>query len=85
MGNESPNAHDSKFMIGFVPSAQHPTLLNYVISQQCCDCENESWNMRVKNTVAIVKTTVLPVIHKTYILKEKFEPNQMSQLRGAMV
>ena len=41
--------------------------------------------MRVKNTVAIAKTTVLPVIHKTYILKEKFEPNQMSQLRGAMV
>ena len=59
--------------------------LNYLISQQCCDSENESWNMRVKNTVAIVKTTVLPVIHKTYILKEKFEPNQMSQLRGAMV
>ena len=23
MGDESPNAHDSKFMIGFVPSAQH--------------------------------------------------------------
>ena len=28
--------------------------LNYLISQQCCDSENESWNMRVKNTVAIV-------------------------------
>ena len=27
--------------------------------------------MRVKNTVAIVKTTVLPVIHKTYNLKQK--------------
>ena len=59
--------------------------LNYLISQQCCDSENESWNMRVKNTVAIVKTTVLPVIHKTYILKDKFEPKEMSQLCGAMV
>ena len=26
MGNESPNAHNSKSMIGFVPSAQQPTL-----------------------------------------------------------
>ena len=28
--------------------------LNYLTSQQCCDSENESWNMRVKNTVEIV-------------------------------
>ena len=28
--------------------------LKYLISQQCCDSENESRNMRVKNTVAIV-------------------------------
>ena len=27
--------------------------VNYLISQQCCDSENESWNMRVKNTVPI--------------------------------
>ena len=33
--------------------------------------------MRVKNTVAIVKTTVLPVIHETYILNEKFEPQKI--------
>ena len=28
--------------------------VKYLLSQQCCDSENESWNMRVKNTVAIV-------------------------------
>ena len=28
--------------------------INYLISQQCCDSENESLNMRVKNTVAVV-------------------------------
>ena len=28
--------------------------LNYLISQQCCDSENESGNKRVKNTVVIV-------------------------------
>ena len=28
--------------------------LNYLISQQCCDSENESGNKRVKSTVAIV-------------------------------
>ena len=36
MGNESPNAHDSKFMIGFVPSAQHPTLQ----SSKVQNCQN---------------------------------------------
>ena len=31
--------------------------LNYLISQQCCDSENESLNMRVNDSLAIVKTT----------------------------
>ena len=40
---------------------------------------------RVKNSAARVKTTVMPVKNETYILNEKFEPKNLSQLRGAMV
>ena len=45
--------------------------INYLISQQCCDSENESWNMRVKNTVVIV-------IDTNYILKQVFLANLQS-------
>ena len=32
----------------------HQLLVKYLMSQQCCDSENESSNTRVKNTVTIV-------------------------------
>ena len=34
MGDESPNAKDSKSMIGFVPSAQQPTLQSSKVQKE---------------------------------------------------
>ena len=51
MGDESPNAHDSKFMIGFVPSAQHAE--NAGIAEAKMEAKNQdhpNFLMKSKNS-----------------------------------
>ena len=62
MGNESPNAHDSKFMIGFVPSAQHPTLQ----SSKVQNCQNWGKLLRGWHSTFLITLSIFIWIYGFY-------------------